>query len=61
VNSGPILNAIGGVNIPNYATAVRPISYWGAVALQTSVVALCVYMFEQNTPVKHYHLATVIP
>lgn len=57
--SAPILNAIGGTIIPNYATAARPISYWGAVGLQTACVALAIYAFEQNTPVKHYHNAQV--
>ena len=54
--SAPILNGIQGTNLPNYAAAVRPLSYWGAVALQTSVVAFVVYVFQQNTRVKQYHL-----
>jgi hypothetical protein len=57
----PILTGLGGTFLPNYATAVRPVSYWGAVALQTSLVAFMVYMFQFNTPVKHYHLAQVRP
>jgi hypothetical protein len=52
----PILTGIGGTDLPNYAAGVRPISYWGAVAEQTSLVAFVIYMFLFNTPVKHYHL-----
>ena len=59
--SAPILKALGGTFLPNYATAVRPITYWGAVALQTPLVAFAVYMFQFNTPFKHYHLAQGTP
>ena len=57
--SAPILNAMGAIPLLNYATATRPIAFWGAVGLTLAVTAFTTFMFEQNTPVKHYHLAEV--
>ncbi len=52
----PILTAIGGTNLPNYAAAARPITFWGAVGFQTALTALAIYAYQQNTAVKHFHL-----
>jgi hypothetical protein len=57
--SAPILSAIGGTVIENYATALRPVSFWGAVGIVLCTSALAAYTYEQNTPVKHYHLLAV--
>ena len=54
--AAPVLNALGSNNLPNYATAPRPISFWGAVCLQTIICAFVVYAFLQNTTFKHHHL-----
>jgi len=55
--TAPILTAMGGTSLPNYATAARPITFWGAVGLQTALVAMGVYVYQQNQTVAHYHLA----
>jgi hypothetical protein len=54
--SAPILTALGSTTLPNYATAPRPISFWGAVALQTCLAAFAIYAYLQNTSFKHHHL-----
>jgi hypothetical protein len=57
--SAPILAGIHGTTMLNYGTGTNPLTYWGAVALQTSLVTFSVYMFLQNTAVTHYYLAEV--
>jgi hypothetical protein len=52
----PVLTALGSTDLPNYATAARPISFWGAVALQTALQALAIYAYQQNASFKHHHL-----
>jgi glycerol uptake facilitator-like aquaporin len=45
------LHGLGSSAIPNYATALRPVSYWVAVAVDLSLGTFVVYAYMQNASV----------
>lgn len=50
--SAPILSATGAVagSLQNYDTAFRPVSYWGAFALDFVFGSLAVFAYQFNKP-----------
>jgi hypothetical protein len=45
------LNNLGSAAIPNYATALRPVTYWVAVAVDTCLAFFVLYCYAQNASV----------
>lgn len=60
LTSAPVLAALDTTIVPNFQAGApnKPISYWGAVVLQTLLGAFAVYAFQFNTSFKHHHLIT---
>jgi glycerol uptake facilitator-like aquaporin len=54
------LNQLGNSAIPNYTTALRPVTYWGAVAVDAGFGMMVIYTYLQNTSVMD-HLSGVAP
>lgn len=50
--SAAFLALTGGSAIPNHATALRPVSFWGAMGLELVFGVLLVYSFVQNVSVE---------
>ena len=56
--SAVFLSLTGSSAIPNYATALRPVSYWGAMGLDLLFGFALIYTFVQNLSVEEELLPT---